>query len=328
MITLCLYQTSNDPYFNLAAEEYFLKNFQENFFLLWRSQPSVVVGKHQNALAEINHDFVNSHNIPVARRLSGGGTVFHDLGNLNFTFIRNVEKIQEVNFKIFTFPIVEALKTLGIDAYTTGRNDLLIEGKKISGNAEHVHRNRVLHHGTLLFNSQLDALKGALKVDLSKFEDKAVQSNRSEVTNIAPYLPEPMGVEDFGNRLFLEISSQIAGSKVYLLTETDLEAIQKLSDEKYRTWDWIFGYSPKYRFKNKFQTEKGEIVLQLLVEKGLLVEVEISGAISETSGKKIEEVLLGCPHDLHAIESRIVIFQDVLHAENISPEYFAGKLMK
>ncbi|MBW8332555.1 MAG: lipoate--protein ligase [Prolixibacteraceae bacterium] len=328
MITFCLHQTSTDPYFNLAAEEYFLKNFQENCFMLWRSQPTVVVGKHQNALAEINHDFVHSHNIPVARRLSGGGTVFHDLGNLNFTFIRNVEKIQEVNFKVFTFPIVEALKTMGVEAYTTGRNDLLIDGKKISGNAEHVHRNRVLHHGTLLFNSQLEALKGALKVDLSKFEDKAVQSNRSEVTNIAPYLPQPMDVEDFGNRLFAEISSQIVGSQVYSLTETDLEAIQKLSDEKYRTWDWIFGYSPKYRFKNKFQAPKGEIAISLLVEKGLLVDVEITGTISETSGQQIKEALLGCPHDLQAVESRLVSIHDLLQDEKISPEKFAGKLMK
>ncbi len=328
MITFCLHQTSIDPYFNLAAEEYFLKNFQENFFMLWRSQPTVVVGKHQNALAEINHDFIHAHQIPVARRLSGGGTVFHDLGNLNFTFIRNVEKIQEVNFKVFTFPIVEALKTLGVEAYTTGRNDLQIDGKKISGNAEHVHRNRVLHHGTLLFNSQLDALKGALKVDLSKFEDKAVQSNRSEVTNIAPYLSEPMGVEDFGNWFFLEISKQIASAQVYSPTEADLGAIQELSDKKYRTWDWIFGYSPRYRFKNKFQAAKGEIAINLLVEKGLLVEVEITGAISETSGKKIVNVLLGCPHDLIALESRFETLQALLTAENITPIDCARNFLK
>lgn len=153
MITLCINQPNSDPYFNLAAEEYFLKNFQEDFFMLWRSWPSVVVGKHQNALAEINHEFVRLHQIPVARRLSGGGTVFHDPGNVNFTFIRNVANISEVNFKIFTIPVIEALKKLGVEAYTTGRNDLLIDGKKISGNAEHVHRNRVLHHGTLLFDS-------------------------------------------------------------------------------------------------------------------------------------------------------------------------------
>lgn len=328
MITFCLHQTSTDPYFNLAAEEYFLKNFQENYFMLWRSQPTVVVGKHQNALAEINHDFVNAHQIPVARRLSGGGTVFHDLGNLNFTFIRNVEKIQEVNFKLFTFPIVEALKTLGVEAYTTGRNDLLIDGKKISGNAEHVHRNRVLHHGTLLFNSRLDALKGALKVDLSKFEDKAVQSNRSEVTNIAPFLPEPMSVEDFGNRLFAAISQKIGRTEVYLPTETEIEAIQNLSDEKYRTWDWIFGYSPRYRFKNTFKASKGEISVSLLVEKGLLAEVEVAGAISETSAKKIAGVLLGCRHDLNAVEKRLETLQTMLTAENIAPEDFSRSFLK
>ena len=317
MITLCIYQTSTDPYFNLAAEEYFLKNFQDDFFMLWRSRPTVVVGKHQNALAEINHDFVRAHQIPVARRLSGGGTVFHDLGNLNFTFIRNVEKIQEVNFKVFTFPIVEALKTLGVEAYTTGRNDLLIDGKKISGNAEHVHKNRVLHHGTLLYNSQLDALKGALKVDLSKFEDKSVQSNRSEVTNIADYLPKPMRVEDFGNQLFSEISKQISGSQIYIPTEADLAAIQKLSDEKYRTWEWIFGYSPRYRFKNQFLFSKGEISISLLVEKGLLVDVSVSGAILPELSQNIAKVLLGCRHELKSVESRIYGLVAMLQSDGI-----------
>jgi lipoate-protein ligase A len=326
MITYCIHQTNTDPYFNLAAEEYFLKNFQEDFFMLWRSKPTVVVGKHQNALAEINHDFVRTHQIPIARRLSGGGTVFHDLGNLNFTFIRNVEKIQEVNFKVFTFPIVEALKILGVEAYTTGRNDLLIDGKKISGNAEHIHKNRVLHHGTLLYNSQLDALKGALKVDLSKFEDKAVQSNRSEVTNIAPYLPEPMRVEDFGNLLFSEISKQLTNSQLYTPTEGDLAAIQKLSDEKYRTWEWIFGYSPRYRFTNKLETENGEIQIGLLVEKGLLVEVAVSGSITAELSHKIAEVLLGCRHDLIAVKSHISALETLFKAEGINPEGFEKAL--
>ncbi len=322
MFTLCIHQTSTDPYFNLAAEEYFLKNFQEDFFMLWRSQPTIVIGKHQNALAEINHDFVKTHQIPVARRLSGGGTVFHDLGNLNFTFIRNVEKIQEVNFKVFTFPIVEALKILGVEAYTTGRNDLLIDGKKISGNAEHVHKNRVLHHGTLLYNSQLDALKGALKVDLSKFEDKAVQSNRSEVTNIADYLPEPIKVEDFGNQLFSEISKQLTNSQLFTPTEADMEAIQKLSDEKYRTWEWIFGYSPRYRFTNKLETTNGEILIELLVEKGLMVEVAVSGDIPAELSQKIIEAFLGCRHDFKAVELRIFSLKSMLDNEGIEPESF------
>lgn len=310
MITLCINQTSINPYFNLAAEEYFLKNFREDFFMLWRSQASVVVGKHQNALAEINHEFVRDNHIPVARRLSGGGTVFHDPGNVNFTFIRNVEKISEVNFKVFTVPVVEALKKLGVDAYSTGRNDLLIDGKKISGNAEHVHRNRVLHHGTLLFDSRLENLKGTLKVDLSKFEDKAVQSNRSEVTNIAAYLPNPIPVEDFTNFIFAEISRNYPDFRVYELTPEDVEAIEKLSVEKYQTWDWIFGYSPRYRFSNKLNTERGEIHFSIQVEKGHCAEVSFSGAIDEETGRMISTALVGCRHDFQEMNQALLLIEE------------------
>jgi lipoate---protein ligase len=310
MITLCINLASTDPYFNLAAEEYFLKNFREDFFMLWRSRPSVVVGKHQNALAEINHEFVRTHQIPVARRLSGGGTVFHDPGNVNFTFIRNVANISEVNFKVFTVPVIEALKKLGVDAYTTGRNDLLIDGKKISGNAEHVHRNRVLHHGTLLFDSHLEALKGALKVDLSKFEDKAVQSNRSEVTNIADYLSSPILVEEFTDFLFSKISKNYPEFKVYELTPEDLEAIQKLSIEKYQTWDWIFGYSPRYRYINTLNTANGAISVNLLVVKGHIVEFSISGAIQAEISQNIAKALLDCRHDYDAVKTALFGLND------------------
>lgn len=310
MITLCLNQPGIDPYFNLAAEEYFLKHFQEDFFMLWRSRPSVVVGKHQNALAEINHEFVRENQIPVARRLSGGGTVFHDPGNVNFTFIRNVKDISEVNFKVFTVPVVAALKKLGVEAYTTGRNDLLIDGKKISGNAEHVHKNRVLHHGTLLFDSHLGSLKGALKVDLSRFEDKAVQSNRSEVTNISDYLPEPISVQEFTDFLFGEISQSFPESRIYQLTPEDLVTIDKLSVEKYQTWDWIFGYSPRYRFRNKLETGNGEIRVGLLVEKGVIASVEFSGAVSDEWAQNVAEILTGLRHE----------FGEVTNALNIAAE--------
>ncbi len=320
MITLCINQASIDPYFNLAAEEYFLKNFQEDFFMLWRSCPSVVVGKHQNALSEINHEFVRKNQIPVARRLSGGGTVFHDPGNVNFTFIRNVANISEVNFKVFTVPVIEALKKLDIDAYTTGRNDLLIDGKKISGNAEHVHRNRVLHHGTLLFDSHLEALKGALKVDLSKFEDKAVQSNRSEVTNIANYLPTPISVEEFTNFLFGEIYQNYPEFQVYEPTPEDIETIEKLSIEKYQTWDWIFGYSPRYRFTNSLAIAKGEISVILLVEKGHVTEASVSGAIPAEISQKIAEALLGCRHDFETVKTALLGLNEELQRGGLLTE--------
>lgn len=315
MITLCLNQTSTDPYFNLAAEEYFLKHFQEDFFMLWCSKPSVVVGKHQNTLAEINHEFVRENRIPVARRLSGGGTVFHDPGNVNFTFIRNVKDISEVNFKVFTIPVVAALKKLGVEAYTTGRNDLLIDGKKISGNAEHVHKNRVLHHGTLLFDSHLEALKGALKVDLSKFEDKAVQSNRSEVTNIANYLPTLISVEEFTQFIFNEICGTYPDFRVYELTVEDIAAIEKLAVEKYQTWDWIFGYSPRYRFANTIETANGAISVSLLVEKGRIAEAAFSGEIQDEMAQELAGTLVGCRHDFQEV------FESLFRFGEKKPEY-------
>ena len=326
MSTYCINQPNDDPYFNLAAEEYFLKNFREDFFILWRSQPSVVVGKHQNALAEINHEFVKMNQIPVARRLSGGGTVFHDPGNVNFTFIRNVDKISDVSFKVFTGPIIDALKEIGIDAYTTGRNDLLIEGKKISGNAEHIHKNRVLHHGTLLFNSHLEALRGALKVDLSKYEDKAVKSNRSEVANIADYLSRPMSVEEFTDSLFNEIGKNIPEVMVYTPTPADLEAIQKLSIEKYLTWEWIFGYSPRYEFKNTLETSQGTLQISLLVEHGLIAEVTLSGSISSELSQKISQCIIGCRHDFEELKTALFDLDDLLFLLSLTIERFLNVL--
>lgn len=322
MITLCLNQQNTDQYFNLAAEEYFLKNVKENFFILWRSRPSVVVGKHQNALAEINHEFIQKYQIPVARRLSGGGTVFHDPGNVNFTFIRNVEKIQEINFGIFVVPVIEALKKLGVEAYISGRNDILIDGKKISGNAEHVYKKRVLHHGTLLFNSHLETVIGALKVDLSKFEDKAIRSNPSEVTNISNHLPNPMSVEEFTDFLFDEIRQNNPEAKVYDPNPEDLKAIQKLSNEKYQTWEWIFGYSPRYRFTNKMKSGKGDILVSLLVERGIISEVCISGAIAVEFSQKLIEMLPGCRHEYEVIKSSLFKLKDLFQVHGVSTEGF------
>jgi lipoate-protein ligase A len=189
---LCIQLKNNDPYFCLAAEEYLLKNFSEDIFMLWQSENTVVLGKHQNAMAEINYPFVHKNGITVARRISGGGTVFHDAGNVNFAYIRNVNSPAEISFKLFTRPVVEALAKLEVTATSSGRNDLLVDGKKISGNAEHVFKNRVLHHGTLLFNSNLETLGQSIKVIPGKYHGKAVQSNRSVVTNILPFLKKQL----------------------------------------------------------------------------------------------------------------------------------------
>lgn len=312
MTVICIQQKNTDPYFNLAAEEYLLKNFAEDVFMLWQSDSAIVVGKHQNALAEINHRYVHENGIKVARRLSGGGTVFHDPGNLNFTFIKNVGQIDQVNFKIFTQPIVEVLKKLGLDAYTSGRNDLLLNGKKISGNAEHVYKKRVLHHGTLLFNSQLQKLKNALKVDLSRFDDKAVQSNRSEVANIVDFLGEPMMVEEFASFVFTGIKAGFPEAEVFQFSEKDKKAIKQLRDEKYATWDWIYGYSPKYNYKNQTGSGAGMVSCSLQVSKGKIESSGWGGSISPEQASLLAATLQDSRHELSELEQRLKKIEAVL----------------
>lgn len=305
MAVICIQQKDRDPYFNLAAEEYLLKNFTEDVFMLWQSDSAVVVGKHQNALAEINHRYVSENKIKVARRISGGGTVFHDPGNLNFTFIKNTEEIDQINFKLFTQPIVEAMQKLGLDAYSSGRNDLLLGGKKISGNAEHVYKKRVLHHGTLLFSSQLQKLNNALKVDQSRFEDKAVQSNRSEVTNIAGYLDREMNVQEFSDFIFEGIRKSYTNATVFQFSEEDEHATRKLRDEKYATWDWIYGYSPKYTYRNQFEINQEVILFSFHVVKGIINSIEFLGNISSNLAILLTNALLGSRHDYTELDFRL-----------------------
>ena len=327
MSVICIHHHGTDPYFSLAAEEYLLKNFEEDVFMLWRSEPSVVVGKHQNALAEINHHFVRENKIKVARRISGGGTVFHDYGNLNFTFIQNVERIDQVNFKSFTSPIVSILKTKGLDTSTSGRNDLLIHGKKISGNAEHVFKKRVLHHGTLLFNSKLDHLKQALKVDLSRFQDKAVQSNRSEVTNIADHLNEKMTVEQFADFLFDGISSTYTQGKAYEFSNTDLDAIQTLRDQKYCLWDWIYGYSPKYSYSNLIDLPDGKIEFSFWVEKGKIQHSRWKGKLSSSLIKSLEKRLRNSRHDYEELFTKLQPLLPQLNVLDLEIDDLLAKLV-
>lgn len=293
---LCIQLNNTDLFFCLAAEEYLLKNFSDDIFMLWQSENTVVVGKHQNLLGEINYPFVLENNIKLARRISGGGAVFHDAGNVNFTFIKNVKSTAEISFKMFTAPVVETLAKLGITATSSGRNDLLIDGLKISGNAEHVYKNRVLHHGTLLFNSDLENLGQAIKVVPGKYESKAVQSNRSPVANISQFLKTSMKTEEFVQFL-LKVQLDKPENSIYDLTEADIQNIEKLSSEKFQTWEWNFGYSPKYTFRNEVEFEGKKLSIRLVVEKGLIVEAEVGGEyFGEEKSQKLNILLKGTRH--------------------------------
>lgn len=256
-------------------------------------------------MAEINHQFVNKNNIAVCRRISGGGAVFHDAGNVNFTYIKNVKSPAEISFKQFTEPIVKALEKLGIEATTSGRNDLLINGLKISGNAEHVYKNRVLHHGTLLFDSDLNNLGQAIKVIPEKYKSKAVQSNRSPVANISQFLKTPMTTDEF-IQFILGVQLENLQNSLYHLNENDEQAIVKLSSEKFTTWEWNFGYSPKYLFKNEVEIEGKLLKIELLVEKGIIVEAVISGDyFMQSQMYSIKNGLLQKKHVFNEVKSAL-----------------------
>lgn len=309
---ICIHIKNTDPFFCLAAEEYLLKNFEDDIFLLWQSEDTVVVGKHQNALAEINYPFVRENNITVARRISGGGTVFHDAGNVNFAFIKNVKSPAEISFKQFTEPVVEALALLGVEATTSGRNDLLIEGLKISGNAEHVYKNRVLHHGTLLFNSDLENLGHAIKVVAGKYESKAVQSNRSQVANISGFLGKEFSVDEF-LRYLLDVQLSNPLNSYYVLSGEDEVRVNVLVKEKFSTWDWRYGYSPRYVFNNNIEIEGKGLSIRLEVKKGMIEMVELSGSFfSVDESTTLSQKLTGVRHFYEDIESVLLTHNEKL----------------
>lgn len=299
---LCIHHHSTDAYFNIATDEYIFKNIKEDCFMLWRNDNAIIIGKHQNALAEINVDYVKKNGIKVVRRLSGGGAVYHDLGNLNFSFTRTGRDGEMVDFRKYTEPLLEVLRELGVDARFEGRNDLTIEGKKFSGNAEHVYKNKILHHGTLLFSSEMKNVSEALKINPLKYSDKAVKSIPKRVTNISDHLKTPISLEEFTGKVMEHIIATHDDCVLYEFSEEDIQAIQKIRDEKYATREWNYGRSPDYSFKKGIRTAGGTLEMNIDAVNGVIKKVKIFGDFfNEKDIEEIEKALEDIPHDEDAI---------------------------
>lgn len=318
---------STDPAYNLAFEEYVLTHCRDgDILILWQNKNAVIIGRNQNAEAEINRSFVEQHGIRVVRRNTGGGAVYHDMGNLNYSFITDAGDLQDRSAARFTAPVVQALRGLGLDAESSGRNDILVSGKKVSGTAQQLLKGRILHHGTLLFDSDPEMIAGALNPDPTKFQSKSVQSVRSRVGSIRSALVNDMDMAAFWDylRVFFTQSGMIPLS----LSPAELAEVQALKASKYDTWEWNFGRSPKFETCFKRRHPGGLLEIHLSVTGGSITAVQILGdflALTEVS--PLENALLGCPYSEEALRPVLEQFSFEELLGGITREEFIATLL-
>ena len=315
-----LISKSYDCYFNLALEENFLREYDDEIFMLWQNDNTIVVGKNQNTLAEINYDYVKEKGIRVVRRITGGGAVYHDMGNVNFTYITKHDGEWENDFSCFAKPVVSTLRKIGLNAELSGRNDIVVDGRKISGNAQTVVNGRVLHHGTLLFNTDVSVLSNALIPDPEKIRSKGIKSVSSRVANIS----ELLGREITSNEIIELMSCEVKAlySTIdYKLSNNEIKRAEKLADEKYRTWEWNFGYSPKYSFTKKKRFTSGSVNAYLTIEDGIITSAKLFGdffGIADVSD--IEKALCGTLHREENIKDTLLKFKLSDYFGGLKPE--------
>ncbi|MFS0824287.1 lipoate--protein ligase [Bacillus sp. 1P02SD] len=312
----------NDPQINLAIEEYALKNLDinETYLLFYINAPSIIIGKNQNTIEEINTQYVEDNGIKVVRRLSGGGAVYHDLGNLNFSFITKDDGESFHNYKKFTEPVIEALHKLGVHAQLSGRNDIEVEGRKISGNAQFSTRGRMFSHGTLMFDSEIDHVVSALKVKKDKIESKGIKSVRSRVANISEFLTEKITIEEFRQMLLRYIFNTEGEIPEYKLTEQDWEKIHEISKARYQNWEWNYGKSPKFNYQHTHRFPVGSIDVRLEVQKGTIENCKIYGDFFGVGDvEEIEKRLIGTKYEKAELEKAL---------EGIDIQHYFGKITK
>lgn len=288
---------TTDPSYNLAMEQYVFDCLPRDrmYFMLWQNDNAIIVGKYQNTIAEINEETVRERGIRVVRRLSGGGAVYHDMGNLNFTFITDVGESNALDLKLFCEPVVRTLATLGVKAEVNGRNDITIDGKKFSGNSQYIRQGRVMHHGTIMFDSDLSVVSEALRVDPTKIQTKGIRSVRSRVTNVAEHLPEKVTLPEF-RRILLENILKENPGEAYPLTQDDLAAVEKLRAERYATWDWNYGFSPVCTMLRRRRVDGcGMIEAYITVEHGKIAALSFKGDFfSASEPDELAAHFVGC----------------------------------
>lgn len=320
---------SADPAYNLAFEEYVLLNKKEgDYLLLWQNDNAVIIGRNQNAEEEIDRAFIESHGIKVVRRITGGGAVYHDLGNLNYSFITDCSAFDQQSLAAFTEPVVRALRGMGLNAGASGRNDITVDGRKVSGTAQRVQGGRILFHGTLLFDSDPEMIAGALRADPDKFRSKSTKSVRSRVGNIRDFLPEKMTLTEFWG--YLKEKLLQGEFEEIFLDKAGIERINKIKEEKYDTWEWNVGRSP--RFDRNVRTVSAGGILSTGVSVsagGVISAVSFRGDfMSRRDVSEIEQALTGCRYEKEAIRSVLANFLPEEYFGSITEEEILRSLIE
>lgn len=313
-----------DPAVNLGIEEYILRKLDPNetYLMFYSMEPSIIVGKNQNAFEEINVEYVRENAVNVVRRLSGGGAVYNDEGDLSFSFITKDDGKSFHDYDKFTKPVVEALHKLGVQAELSGRNDLEVGGKKISGNAQFSTKGRMFSHGTLLFDVNLDNVDAALNPNPEKIQSKGVKSVRSRVTNIREHLDQDMTVKEFRGELLKSIFGvqNVKDVPEYRLTDEDWDEIHEIIATRYKNWDWNFGSSPKFNVRHSKRFSAGTIDIRLLVNKGMIESAKIYGDFFGVGNvEEVEERLTGARYDYESLKEKF---------EGVNAEHYFGKIGK
>lgn len=311
------------PYYNMALENYIMTEdkFDDDYMLFYVHKPSVVIGKFQNAFEEINRRFIDDKDIILSRRISGGGAVYHDEGNLNFSFIKSNYKHKKIDYAEFTMPVIKALNAMGIKAYPNERNDIMLDNKKISGNAQARIKDKVLHHGTLLYNSDLDNLANALYISDTGITSKAIKSVRSKVCNICDYYNADSSIDEFKNKLIYYMGKADNISK-YKLTADDISAVEKLVNNRFGTWEYNYGRSPKFTVKKKKQMSWGTLNVETFIVKGMIDDINISGESIVTDREILQNNLIGIAYRVKDISFRINKISTSDYIQEISGEEF------
>ena len=299
---------STDPAFNLALEQYAFDALprDRNWFMLWRNHNAIIIGRHQNTLAEINEAAVREKSVAVVRRLSGGGAVYHDLGNLNFTFIQDTAQGGRLDMNLFCRPVAQALQAMGVDAQINGRNDITIDGQKFSGNAQYIREDRVMHHGTIMYDSDLDTVGQVLRVDPEKIQAKGVRSVRSRVTTVRSHMSRPIPLEAFKARLLAEISRE-RPMEPYRLTAGDIAAVEAIKKARYDRWEWNYGVSPSCNLLRRRRVEGcGSIEAHMRLDQGRIAALSFFGDFfSAVEPEELAPLLRGCPLRQEDLRTRL-----------------------